>query len=177
MKQPVFGGKRSRALRQQAEQLMRASRSEIFAMPDKQVRALVHELRVHQIELEVQNEELRQAQLELAQSHDRYSDLYEFAPVGYVTLDQRGRIVESNFAAAAMLGVDRVDLVGEDIHQFVVRESRDDCYLHLQAAFSNDTKQICELNMRKSDGTRLSARLQSLTQQSPAGTRRCRTAL
>src|SRR5215510_4593967 len=132
MNQPVFGGKRSRALRQQAEQLMRASRSEIFAMPDEQVRTLLHELRVHQIELELQNEELRQAQVELAESHDRYSDLYEFAPIGYVTLDKKGRIVESNLAASAMLAVERKHLIGTDISRLVVRECSDVCYLHLQ---------------------------------------------
>src|SRR5215831_10339384 len=93
MKKPVSLRKSGKPLRQRAEQLMRATRAQILAMPDQHVRTLVYELQVHQIELEVQNEELRQAQIELAESRDRYSDLYEFAPIGYVTLDPRGRII------------------------------------------------------------------------------------
>src|SRR5215467_3897232 len=131
---------RSKSPGPRAEQLMVASREEILAMPARKVRAMVQDLRVHQIELELQNEELRQAQLELAESRDRYSDLYEFAPIGYVTLDVKGRIAESNLAAAAMLGTDRVHLIGAAISRFVARESWDDCHLHLRAVFGSDTK-------------------------------------
>src|SRR5215467_14974498 len=123
---------RSKSPGPRAEQLMVASREEILAMPARKVRALVQDLRVHQIELELQNEELRQAQVELANSRYRYSDLYEFAPVGYVTVNERGRIVEANLGAVAMLGVNRVDLVGANLHDFVANESRDDCYLHFR---------------------------------------------
>jgi PAS domain S-box-containing protein len=178
MKEPVTARKSLKPLRQRAEQLMRATRAQILGMPDQQVRTLVYELQVHQIELEVQNEELRQAQIELAESRDRYSDLYEFAPVGYVTLDLKGRIIEANLAAATMFGVNRVDLIGKEIYEFVVRESRDQCYLHLRTAFASNTKQICELNLRRKDGTPLVVCLHSLTQQSElTRTELCRTAL
>src|SRR6516165_3694942 len=110
---------RSKSSGQRNQQLMVASREEILAMPARKVRELVDELRVHQIELELQNEELRQAQLQLAESRDRYSDLYEFAPVGYVTLDRQRRIIESNLTAASLLGIERIHLVGVDISRFV----------------------------------------------------------
>src|SRR5262249_37172713 len=110
---------RSKSPSPRAEQLMVASREEILSMPARKVRALVQDLRVHQIELELQNEELRQAQLELAQSRDRYSDLYEFAPVGYLTIDRQRRIIESNLTAAALLGMERIHLIGEDLSRFV----------------------------------------------------------
>src|SRR5215831_16639944 len=103
MKKPGNHREGPKPLRQRAEQLMSAGRSEIFAMPAKKVRALVHELRVHQIELELQNEELRQAQVELAEARDRYAHLYEFAPVGYITLDKNRQILEANLAAVAIL--------------------------------------------------------------------------
>src|SRR5262245_47815483 len=110
-KKPAGYRDRRKPLRQRAEQLIRAGTSEIRAMPEMKVRALVHDLRVHQIELELQNEELRRAQVELAEARDRYSDLYEFAPIGYVTLDKKGSIVDSNLAASTMLGVEREYLV------------------------------------------------------------------
>src|SRR5262249_34291277 len=168
MKNVVRVRKRSNALRRQAEQLMRGRKPEISVTPGKKARVLIYELQVHQIELELQNEELRRAQVELADSRDRYSDLYEFAPVGYVTIDGRGRIVEANLGAVAMLGVNRPDLVGANLHDFVANESQDDCYLHFRVAFDNGTKQVCELNMRKKDGTPMVVCLHSLAQHSPS---------
>src|SRR5690348_13283454 len=99
----ISGRGSSKSSSTQADPLMVASRKEILAMPARKVQELVQSLRGHQIELELQNEELRQAQLELAESRDRYSDLYEFAPVGYITLDRQRRIIESNHTAASLL--------------------------------------------------------------------------
>ncbi len=90
----------------------------------EECRGLVHELRVHQIELEMQNEELRQAQEQLAESRDKYADLYDFAPVGYLTLDHHGRILEANLAAATLLGVERSRVVGSFLAHFLVEEDR-----------------------------------------------------
>jgi PAS domain S-box-containing protein len=177
MKESADLRKRRRPLRQRAEQLMVASPSEIMAMPDQKVRALVYELQIHQIELELQNEELLQTQLELAATRDRYSDLYEFAPIGYVTVDKKGRVIEANLAAAGMLGADRKNLIGREIYRFVARESRDDCYLHFRNAFDTKATEICELKLPRSDGRPLIVSLHSLAQAHATETPVCRTAL
>jgi PAS domain S-box-containing protein len=130
-------------------------------MTAQQIQRLVHELQVHQIELELQNEELRNAQVELAHSRDRYSDLYEFAPVGYLTVDVQGRILESNLTAAEMLGVDRRTLRRASFSRFIPRESQDDWCRFQRSALSSEAKQTCELWMRKADGEPLAADLQS----------------
>ena len=94
-------------------------------MSDKETGQLIHELQVHQIELEMQNEELRKAQSEIEESRTRYSDLYDFAPVGYFTFDKHGLILEANLAAATELGVERSLLINKPFRAYIVTEDRD----------------------------------------------------
>lgn len=86
--------------------------------------ALVHELQVHQAELELQNEELRCARTEVEDLLRKFADLYDFAPVGYFTLDKNGKVIRANLTGAKLLGVKRVQLVGKPIWPYVARESR-----------------------------------------------------
>ena len=94
-----------RKMRARAEILIRESARQISKLSEVDARKLVHELQVHQIEMEMQNEELRRARLELEGARDRFSALYDFAPVGYLTLDADGIIREANLTAAKLLGV------------------------------------------------------------------------
>jgi PAS domain S-box-containing protein len=164
-----------KTLRERAEAMVRSTRPDIAGMEKRDLQALVHELQVHQMELEIQNEELRVAQLELAQSRDRYSYLYDFAPVGYLTVNAEGRILEANLTAATMLGAERQALLRGNLSNFVARNGQDDWYLHRQAVFSSETRQSCELPMQRADDT-LFVRLESMALGNQPD-RRCHIAL
>jgi len=118
---------------------------------------LLHDLQVHQIELEMQNEALRQAQVALELSRDRYVDLYEFAPVGYFTLDRKGLIAEVNLVGAALLGVDRNRLIRRRIAAFIVPEDGDRWYREFARVVQHGDRQRCEIAVQRSDGSRFHA--------------------
>lgn len=94
----------------------------------EEMQQLMHELAVHQIELEMQNDELRRVQLELEASRARYFDLYDLAPVGYITVSDAGVILEANLTAATLLGVPRSALVKRPISRFIVKSQQDIYY-------------------------------------------------
>src|SRR4051812_3269290 len=111
-------------LRQQAEAAARQraaqSPESLAALSPEEIRRTVHELRVHQTELKMQNEELRRAQVELGAARERYFDLYDLAPVGYCTLNEQGLILEANLTAATLLGVPRGALARQPISRFIL---------------------------------------------------------
>ncbi len=126
------------------------------------VRELVHELRVHQIELEMQNEELRRAQVELETAYDRFRDLYEFAPVGYLTVDARNVVRQANLAAARLWDLDRGQILGRRLEGLVVPEHRDRCYLHLRDAATGDAALACKLCLQRGDGLPVWVQMESV---------------
>ena len=121
---------------------------------------IVHELRVHQIELEMQNEELRRAHEELEEEHQRYLDLYDFAPVGYCTLSKQGQVTASNLTVTAMLDVTRSNLVGQSITRFICNDDRHIFDHAMKQLFATEAAQNCELRMEKPDGTQFWACLE-----------------
>lgn len=123
---------------------------------------LLHELQVHQIELEMQNEELRRAHAELEESRDRYVDLYEFAPIGYLTLTRDGLISEINLTGAAMLGEMRNKVIGRRFAQYVAAEDRDRWHRHLLLTLQQAEKQNLELSIKRGDGNVFHAGLDCL---------------
>ena len=155
-----------KGLRRRAEDTLQTRSSE-KKVTARGLPRLVHELEIHQVELKVQNEELRNAQVQLAESRDRYSKLYEFAPLAYVTLDRHGRVLESNRMATRMLGVEPRDLKRTSFTKFVTAESQDDWYLHRQAVSSSETTQVCEIRMRCADGSLRSIRVESIAAGRP----------
>jgi PAS domain S-box-containing protein len=156
-------------LRQRAENFLRKADQDIGAMPVQDVQQLVHELQVYQIELEMQNEALCSTQQELETSRDRYSALYDFAPVGYLTLDRAGMILEANLTAARLLGIARRELLHQRLTDFIVPADQDTFYHHRQQTVATHMPQACELAMQRQDGTAFFVRLESLVELEKAG--------
>lgn len=126
-----------------------------------ETRRLIHELHTHQIELELQNEDLRLAQRELEESRRKYTDLYEFAPVGYLTIGDKGQIKKCNLTAAALLGVSKQQLLGRSFTACIPRQSQD-VYSHFRKRLLvSSKKQRCELPLFREDGSVFYAQLES----------------
>ena len=118
----------------------------------EETQRLVHELQVHRIELEIQNEELRRAQHELDASRSRYFDLYELAPTGYCVIRENGMIEEANLTTAILLGIDRSRLIKQPFSRFVFKEDQDSFYLTHKQILKSDQPRSYELRMLKPDG-------------------------
>lgn len=136
-------------LRGKAEELFRNdSENDRHQYKDEEY---VHELRVHQIELELQNEELREAQKKLEDSRNKFFDLYNFAPVGYFTLDKNLIIIEANLAGSKLLGVEKNTLKNTAFIQYITFDDRNIFHHHIKNVLETGTKQNLELKLRKKD--------------------------
>ena len=108
---------------------------------------MLHELQVHQIELEMQNEELRQAHVKLDTERARYFDLYDLAPVGYLTVSEAGLVLQANFTVCTLLGVNRVALLKQAFSRFMLPDDTDIFYLLRKKTLASHEPQYCELRM------------------------------
>ena len=133
-------------------------------------RALAHELGVHQIELELQNESLRQVEQELEQSRRRYVELFDLAPLAYMTLDRDGRVTEANVAAVACLRLERRELLQRPLSAFVAEPDVHRYHLYMRAVLAGSVKQACELALVRQDGAGFPGRLECIRRADSAGT-------
>ena len=148
-------------LRARAEELVGAQAGQDAAalLSLEQATQLLHELRVHQVELEMQNDELRRVQEALLASRTLYFNLYDLAPVGYLTLDDKNTIYESNLAAATMLGAPRRVIKQLPFTRYIVADDQDAFYLYRKRLFASGEQQPLELRLLRKDGTMFWARL------------------
>ena len=140
-------------LRHKAEKILSSMERSNFSensMEDAQ--RLITELQVHQVELELQNDELRKMQIQLAEEREKYADLYNFAPAAYFTFDERDLIQDLNLTAAEMLGNERKYLVGHPLIPYLTPDSIQAFVEHRQLAFETKRPQTCELVIRRRDG-------------------------
>ena len=164
----------SMALRKQAEtaaKVMCEGKSEnVEILSTTEVRQMVHELRVHQIQLEMQNEQLRAAQIAMDASRARYFDLYDMSPVAYCTLSEAGIICEVNLTMSNLLGIPRSKLVMQPFSHFIFRGDQDDYYLKTKQMMVNQQTLSCELRMLTSDRRALWVHLTSTISREADGT-------
>ena len=152
-------------LRRQAEEKLKevTGGSEDFSeVTPETMSNLIHELQVHQIELKMQNDELRRIQGELENSRDRYSHLYDFAPVGYFTMREKGIIEKVNLTGADMIGIERSALIGEPFSRLILRDDQDIFYEHRLRLLETKTLQSCDLRLVKKDGHEFYAHMECI---------------
>ena len=140
--------------------------------------ALAHALQVHQIELEMQNEELRRAKLEMEEALAKYSDLYDFSPIGLFILDTKGLILEANLAGAALLGTTRGSLINKCFRYFVALKDHRLFDDFCKSAFENPANQTCELSLLKYEGSAIYVHIEGrATEDGPTDEKQFRIAI
>ena len=150
-------------LRRRAEERLQgqlASDKELTELSLEETRHLVHELQTHQIELEMQNEELRRIQDELVEARNRYADLYDFAPVGYLTIDAKGIVEEANLTIAELLNLERASLPGCPLSSLIVEEDQDTFYLYRREVLDTRERRFCEVRLKMGEEISFWARLE-----------------
>ncbi len=138
------------------------------------IKELIHDLQLHQIELEMQNDEIKRTQEELDTERNRYFDFYNLAPVGFFSVDDQKIILECNLTAATLLERSLDELVKQPITRFIIEEDQDIYYLHSNQAFQTKTPQECNLRMLKNDGSAIWVQLATTTVRNTGDATICR---
>ncbi|MFA6015797.1 MAG: PAS domain-containing protein [Gallionellaceae bacterium] len=172
----IFGAKKLHysELRSLAEARLSDKPGEATISPEQK---LLQELRVHQIELEMQNEALRETQIELEMSRDRYFELYNLAPVGYVTLNEKGLILEANLTTANMLDEFRSVVINQFFTNFIQPDDLGIYYEHKKQCLASEQKQSCELRILTKNGKCLWVRLETTPVKNSHGEKHLHTML
>jgi len=141
-----------RSLRQRALDLLNQNPGQLAQLERRDIKNLLHELQVHQIELEMQNQELRESRQELERTQAEYADLYDYAPLGYLSLDAAGRIRRLNLMAATMLGYPRPQLLGKYLSHFIDSADRSRFQRESRAAMDSGSQKAFELRLQQQGG-------------------------
>lgn len=161
MEQSKSAQEKFNQLRRQAEELMKGKAFVQAPVEFENPLKLINELQTFQIEHELQAEELNRSQQELIELKIRYEELYDYAPVGYIRLDLKGKILNANLTFADMLSIEKSYLIDRPLSDHIVFEDQDIFFLHLQKLFISQTKQMCDLRMQTKQGTSFYVQLES----------------
>ena len=149
-------------LRRQAADRLKTRTAGLKKISPQEAQHLLQELHIHQVELEMQNEQLRQTQAELETTLAKYTDLYDFAPVAYLTLDPKGWVLEANLTAARLLGTERTHLVQQPLVHFIRPADAKQFWAYLAALVRGEAAPRLELNLHNQGGVEITAQLDSL---------------
>jgi len=156
-------------LRKRAEEILSGKHEAAEKGPSADMKKLIHEIQVHQVELEMQNDELRKAQQVIEESRSRYADLYDFAPVGYFTLNGKGVIVGANLTGADLLGFERNLLLKTPFSLYVIPEDLELFFEYRRKILQIPGRQACELRLKRRAGIPLWVRLEGTATAPPGG--------
>jgi len=148
-------------LRRQAERLLAGKGKIPVLESDEDPLKLIHELQTYQIELELQNDELRRSQQNLMESNIRYTRLYDFAPIGYLTLNSKGMILNANLTFSDMVLNERSFLINQPLSVFISTQDQDVYFQYKRNLSTSALPQKCELRLLRKDKTLLDVRLES----------------
>lgn len=156
-------------LRRRAQRLLANGdpRAAFVGLDERDMLRLIHELQVHQIEIEMQNEELLRTQVELGVNAERYADLYDFAPIGYLSLNADGSIQQANLTAANQLGMARREIIGTSFHRHVAPADLSHYYSLRRRLVIPELTESAELQLRPIAGEPFWARLEIVTRRNP----------
>jgi two-component system, cell cycle sensor histidine kinase and response regulator CckA len=152
----------SEQLRRRAEERLPSRPVELKQLSPEEAQTLLQELQIHQVELEMQNEQLRQTQAELETALAKYTDLYDFSPVAYLTLDPNGWVLEANLTAARLLGTERSQLVQQPLATFIRPEDTKQFWAYLAAVAQGEVAPCLELNLLGKGGEEVTVQLDSV---------------
>lgn len=134
-------------LRERAEQIVLDTSVGEERTPRADQQRLFHDLQVHQVELEIQNEALRSSQVELDESRDSFVTLFEFSPIGYLTLDSRLRITKANIAATELFNCTERELIGQTLSRYIAKSDADTFYFHCRDARATRKRETCDIRL------------------------------
>ncbi len=155
MENKILMTEKDMILRRNAEETiacMQAKLENLDGLSSLKISEIIHELRVHQVELSMQNEALRQAQAETDDARAKYFDLYDRAPVGYCTISEKGMIMEANLTAAKLFGLEKNAMIQQPFSKFIFSDDQESYYLHFRQSFQTNEPQQWDIRMVKQDG-------------------------
>jgi PAS domain S-box-containing protein len=168
---------RTLTLCQRAEELLKTYVRDLESPSPEEIHLLVQECEARRCELEAHNEDLRRVQRQLERYRDRYIDLYDFAPLGYVTLDEDGYVQEMNLAGAKLLGADRSEVIGYSLLDYVAEADRTVFQEHVRACVHERQEATAEVHILAKDGRRMAVQLRSIpVKETDEDTVFCKTA-
>ncbi len=168
----MSSGEKLNKLRKDAEDTIRelGTQQNISDELSINIKKLLHELQVHQLELEMQNDELRRVQDLLELEKDRYSSLFEYAPVGYILMEKDGLILEANQTFCSFMDGSKSEVVNRNLHNFIKNESQDTFYFHLMKLIESGKTASCVVHLRHPSNSSLWMKIESIIFYSPNNT-------